>query len=998
MNSSSTRIWAVLLLSFVAFIASCGGGGTTTPNVGSAFSLFVQASTDVGPAPLAVTFDVVPSGGVAPYTYAWDFDDDGVTDSNAATGRFTFTQSSVVRLTVTDNANQSVSTSKTITVTDGGQVINPDTLRVTFEVDKTLGNVPFNVQFTSRIEGGKAPYQYAWDFNGDGEYEDFTANPLYTYTAIGELVGTDLYLVYPVLRVIDSRGIESTNLADNDNNGEPDFRVAINALPPNQGLQVAAIPNPSNGQAPLLVEFTGVVSGGSGNYEYRWEFGDNSTFPAQAGKYSQSSIVNHTYVEAGEYKARILVRDASTQESRYSEYVSVVANVEQPMTIEITADESAGQVPFVVNFEAKAANGSEPIIYNWDVFNDANGGVGTVGITNPPSLVADAIVTPHSTTRKSPAFHFANTGDTPGATFHYAVRCVAVDALGNTAASNIIRVTANPRTAANYYSAVRPPVAGTTFFDVLAGNSKPKVQAASGAPWSPRANAAVTSHKSGLSFIMGGELTDEFGNYIQNVLPGDSAYMFMPESTPISAATGSSSFGKFNLGAGSVGNPGEYGGNTNIGTNVMLRLNDGTPPSFPGQGDRAAEPDGPAQSSVLRGRAFEIVGSAAAVFVHENPESNPDGSYWEEVQADPMGHPNADHPMGGFGLGVPGTQGLGVPLIYVMGGRVPQSGDLDGAPVDLVQRYEVFGFGAEDLPYDSFQFPNDGDWQMTSNQTDIWSTWKLRPDLDQVPRQGANEHPPVITARQPDGASTTGPLPTLPKPLYGLAATSFETGADVGAPSFPDQPFSYVFIFGGVDENGSVTNEMRWWDTALGQEDNGGQEREDGVFSLLASMPSPRAYATAVPIRSGPVYQIALVGGVDQNGVPVNSIDIFTFDSGLNPNSGSWETFEGAFPEALEACGAGYRPAGGQDFILAFGGWTGEDYSSAAYSHRYNANSTQAGFSVREPLPLMPRSHLGSSTGGSFTLFGGGSFNSYQLFGGVDENGVENVVETFMLP
>src|SRR5690606_9740719 len=154
-------------------------------------------------------------------------------------------------------------------------------------------------------------------------------------------------------------------------------------------------------------------------------------------------------------------------------------------------------------------------------------------------------------------------------------------------------------------------------------------------------------------------------------------------------------------------------------------------------------------------------------------------------------------------------------------------------------------------------------------------------------------------------------LPTLPKPLYGLAATSFETGSDVGAPSFPDQPFSYVFIFGGIDENGSVTNEMRWWDTSLGQEDNGGQQREDGVFSLMTTMPTPRAYASADPIRSGPVYQIALVGRVDQNGVPVNSIDIFSFNSGLNPNAGSWETFEGAYPEALEACGAGYRPAGG---------------------------------------------------------------------------------------
>jgi PKD repeat protein len=980
----------------VAFAASCGGG-TTTPPVGEKFSLFLQASTDVGPGPLSVTFDVVPSGGVAPYTYAWDFDGDGVADSNAATGRHTFTQSAVVKLTVMDKTGAEVSTSKTITVTGDGGVINDDVLRVTFSVDKTLGNVPFNVQFTASVKGGKLPYQYSWDFDGDGTYEEFTANPLHTYTSIGELVGEDLYLIYPVLRVVDSRGVETTNLADNDNNGSPDFRVAINALPPNQGLQVAAIPNPTNGQAPLLVEFTGVVVGGSGNYEYRWEFGDNTTFPSETGKFSASSIVNHTYVSAGEYLARILVHDLDTNESRFSEYVSITASVNQPMTLNITADQANGQVPFAVNFEAFVANGSEPIIYNWDVFDDSNAGIGTVNITNPPSLVSDAIVTPHFTTRKSPVFHFANTGDNPGGSYNYAVRCVAVDGLGNTAASNLVRITVQPRTAANYYSAVRPRVTGATFFDPPGPTqrAKPQVGAGSGAFWSPRANPAVTSHKGGVTFVMGGEITDEFGGYIRNVLPGDSAYVFFPE--PAGMAAGAS-FGKYNIGAGTMGNPGEYGGTFNVGNNAMLRLNDGSPPSFPGPGDRAAEPDGPASGRTLRGRPFEIVGSAAAVFVHENPESDSEGSYWDEVQRDPMGHPNADHPGASFGLGVPGSGGLGAPLIYVMGGRIPQGGDLDGVPLDLVQRYEVFGFGAEDLPYDSFTFPDDGDWQMTSNQTDIWSTWKIRPDLDQIPRNGPDEHVPVITARQPDGAASNGPLPTLPVALYGLAAASFESGGDVNAPSFPDQPFSYVFTFGGINEAGGVVNEMRWWDTTLGLENNSGDIRDDGVFSLMPTMPTPRAYAKAVAIMSGPVYQIALVGGVDQNGIPVNSIDIFSFDSGLNPNSGSWATFEGAYPEALEACGAGYRPQGGQDWIMAFGGWSGEDYSSAAYSHRYNANTSNAGFSIREALPLVPRSHIGSSTGGSMTLFGPASFNGYQLFGGVDENGVENIVETFKLP
>ena len=60
----------------------------------------------------------------------------------------------------------------------------------------------------------------------------------------------------------------------------------------------------------------------------------------------------------------------------------------------------------------------------------------------------------------------------------------------------------------------------------------------------------------------------------------------------------------------------------------MVRLNDWFSPAFPGQNDRNPPP-----VPTMRSGAFTIVGSAAAVLMHELPESNPAGAYQAARQA-----------------------------------------------------------------------------------------------------------------------------------------------------------------------------------------------------------------------------------------------------------------------------------------------------------------------------------------------------------------------------
>jgi PKD repeat protein len=345
-----------------------------------------------------------------------------------------------------------------------GDTVQPDpnVLDVRFNASPQVGNVPFSCQFTSYVSGGKAPYSYAWDFNGDGVFDSYLPNPLYTFEKIGQPVGAGTYVIYPVLQVTDGRGVIGTNLDDKDGDSNPDFKMAINVLPAEGGIVVAATANPLTGQAPLSVEFTGAVTAGSGNYEYSWSFGDGETSP-----FAKTSLASHTYLAAGTYLATVTVHDITTDDSATSEPLTITATVEQAFELTIISDITEGEVPFVVSFEANPVNGTEPIEYQWDIFTD-DAIDPEPSLSTPPVLAGAAVVTPDFTYRKNPTVHFANTAGT-GAPYNYIARCVGRDSAGNEAVSNLIRVTASPNQTLPYYEAHRPSQVAFSFFEACGG-------------------------------------------------------------------------------------------------------------------------------------------------------------------------------------------------------------------------------------------------------------------------------------------------------------------------------------------------------------------------------------------------------------------------------------------------------------------------------------------------------------------------------------------------
>jgi len=1004
MRVTSPRLLAAALCALAFVFTACSGGsdGTTPGTTGEAFSLLLTANPDTGTAPLTVTFFVVPSGGQAPYRYSWDFDNDGVEDSNAPSGTHTYpsTGQGLAKVTVTDAGSQQVTASRTVIITGTTPVVPGAGLDIRFNASPQVGNVPFDAHFTAYVGGGKAPYNYAWDFEGDGVYDSFLQNPLWKYQKVGTPVGGGNYVVYPVLKVTDGRGVVGTNLDDNDGNGLPDFRLAINALPQGGGMVVAATANPIAGQAPLRVEFTGAVTGGSGNYEFKWFYGDT-----QFSDFSASSIALHTYLNAGTYMAYVRAHDKSSDQTVDSTPLAIQVTLEQDFSLNITTDINSGQVPFVVNCTANPVNGTEPIQYQWDVFND-DALDPAPSVSTPPTLDGSAVVTPNFSFRKNPTIHFANTASAPtGQNFNYVLRCTALDASGNTTVSNLLRVTASPNTTYPYYKAHRAEVGFRTFFPAFrdpTASANAQFEAITPATWRARANAAVCTHPTGIAYIIGGEYLDENGNFQSLVNRGDSMYMYVPEAS--GTGTGETNIGKFDTGA--------QGGS-------LIRLNDNTAPAFPNTpvaGGPLTGYDAPGMDTIVppvldpnqppasapptptsRSAPFTIVGSAAAVFMHEQPETNPAGEYPHQppvpgsVDSDVIGYPHLyaypDSPTTGWNLDAPpfDMNGIGSPVIYVLGGRTGAT-----TPTDLIQKYQVYGFGSEDL----IPWSNTFAFQTTGNQVDIWSPYFLRPDTDQFPGSGSNFDPQIQDRRA--GSQESVDLPRLPKAVYGLMAVRIESGVDGANPVFPNGPFRSIFIFGGIDENGSVLDEMRWWNVNETVE-QGNNSGDPGLFSLVEpGMPSARAYGQAVFIPSGGM-RIALVGGFDKNGVPLDTVDVFSFDDFLNPQAGSWQTFAGSLPEALEACGAGYndRYEPAEAWVLAFAGWTGERFSF----HTYNARLGSPGSVVvsQAPLPI-PRSHIGSGQSGAAVGSLGASFNRYYLCGGTDENGADSIIEVLSLP
>jgi PKD repeat protein len=239
----------------------------------------VSASPTSGQGPLTVDLTSHISGGVAPYSYFWQYGD-GTRASFAPDPVHTYnsTGTFLADLTVNDSAGHTQSW--------GVQVqVLPGALHLTATANASAGDTPLYVSFASVAAGGIGPYNYTWSL-GDGT-TSFLADPSHVY--VDPLNTTESYAAEVIVR--DSNVPAATLNQTFPLLVEPTLSVSI-FMPP---------PPPVGATATFYAN----ASGGTPPYTYAWNFGDGTILAAGPENSSQ-----HAYQTNQSYHVFVTVTDA----------------------------------------------------------------------------------------------------------------------------------------------------------------------------------------------------------------------------------------------------------------------------------------------------------------------------------------------------------------------------------------------------------------------------------------------------------------------------------------------------------------------------------------------------------------------------------------------------------------------------------------------------------------------------------------------------------------
>jgi PKD repeat protein len=219
-------------------------------------------------------FSAMAVGGNPPLTFTWDFGDASLPAVDP-----------VVSHQYDDPGDfQAV---VVVTDVDGDQAIDvvdvtvaPDTApSVTFSADPASGVEPLTVTFSAHFDPGNEPSRLKWTIDGipAGSAPTLT----HEFAAAGDYAVT--------CEVMD---------ADYDYDTD-----TLNVMVEADGTPATSVQAlPSNGLAPLQVQFTCLAPGGNQPFEYHWEFGNGAT----------SSLQNpvFTYTAPGSFLATCTATDA----------------------------------------------------------------------------------------------------------------------------------------------------------------------------------------------------------------------------------------------------------------------------------------------------------------------------------------------------------------------------------------------------------------------------------------------------------------------------------------------------------------------------------------------------------------------------------------------------------------------------------------------------------------------------------------------------------------
>jgi PKD repeat protein len=291
-----------------------------------------SASPTSGDAPLSVQFTDESTGTIT--SWAWDFDNDGTTDSTEQNPAYVYSTAGTyaVNLTVTGPGGSDDET-KTGYISVAEPLAKPV---ASFTADPLQGTAPLTVQFTD-ASTGDAIASYAWDFTNDGNVDSSEQNPQYSYATPG---------VYTVSLTV-------TNAAGSDTKTQADLIAVTEPAPVAQFTA-----DPLTGAVPLSVAFTDASSNAA---SYAWDFENDGVIDST----DQNPV--HVYDTAGTYTVNLTVANTAGSAGEVkADYI--VVNPAAPLA-NFSANTTGGTAPLAVLFTDESA-GDGISSWAWDFDND----------------------------------------------------------------------------------------------------------------------------------------------------------------------------------------------------------------------------------------------------------------------------------------------------------------------------------------------------------------------------------------------------------------------------------------------------------------------------------------------------------------------------------------------------------------------------------------------------------------------------------------------------
>ena len=309
---------------------------------------------------MTVTFTDTSTGTVT--NRFWSFGDGGITNTTANILTHTYAGPGVntVTLIVSGSAGASTNTQASLVV-----VVNPPHLSVqpsNIAFGLVVSGQSSNQDFLVINTGDETLTGTAQVIAGGGPFAVTGGSP---FTVNGGQTGFVTVAFSPVAVGAFTNSVEFASNGGVSTNAV----TGSSAIMPNAGFTAT----PTNGAAPLLVNFTDASSGTLTGW--LWTFGDGST--------STLTSPNYTYTNAGTFSVSLMVFGPLGSNTLLAANLITVTNVFAPAVAAFTASPLTGAAPLQVNF-TDASTGTITN-YSW-TFGDGN----TSGAVSPTHTYSNA--------------------------------------------------------------------------------------------------------------------------------------------------------------------------------------------------------------------------------------------------------------------------------------------------------------------------------------------------------------------------------------------------------------------------------------------------------------------------------------------------------------------------------------------------------------------------------------------------------------------------------